>query len=68
MPQLGLSARQVGRRVDAVAKAAGLGEDFTGHSGRGDMAQDLSARFPLPKLITAGLWNSPKKLARYAEH
>ena len=39
----GLSASQIGRRVNAAAKAAGLGEGFTGHSGRVGMAQDLAA-------------------------
>ena len=29
--------------VDAAAKAAGLGESFTGHSGRVGMAQNLAA-------------------------
>ena len=38
-----LSASQIGRRIDAAAKAAGLGEGFTGHSGRVGMAQDLAA-------------------------
>ena len=33
-PVFGLSASQIGRRIDAAAKAAGLGEGFTGHSGR----------------------------------
>jgi len=37
----GLSARQIGRRVQAAARAAGLGEGYTGHSGRVGMAQDL---------------------------
>ena len=37
-PAFGLSAKQIGRRVDAAAKAAGLGEGFTGHSGRVGMA------------------------------
>ncbi len=34
-----LSPRQIGRRVSAAAKAAGLGERFTGHSGRVGMAR-----------------------------
>ena len=37
----GLSTRQIGRRVQAAARAAGLGEGYTGHSGRVGMAQDL---------------------------
>ena len=36
----GLSASQIGRTVQAAAKAAGLAEGFTGHSGRVGLAQD----------------------------
>ena len=67
-PVFGLSASQIGRRVDAAAKAAGLGEGFTGHSGRVGMAQDLSASgVELPALMNAGRWKSPKMPARYTE-
>ena len=38
----GLSSRQVGRRVQAAAQAAGLGNSFTGHSGRVGMARTWS--------------------------
>ena len=59
LPVFGLSARQVSRRVDAAAKAAGLGEGFTGHSGRVGMAQDLvKSGVELPALMTAGRWKS----------
>ena len=64
----GLSASQIGRRVNAAAKAAGLGDGFTGHSGRVGMAQDLAASgVELPALMTAGRWKSPKMPARYTE-
>ena len=54
-PVFGLSARQIGRRSQAEARAAGLGEGFTGHSGRVGMAQDLAATVvELPALMTAG--------------
>ena len=33
-PVFGLSAKQIGRRVPAAARAAGLRDGFTGHSGR----------------------------------
>ena len=39
----GLGEKQIGRRVQAAARAAGLGEGFGGHSGRVGMAQDLTA-------------------------
>ena len=67
-PVFGLSASQIGRRVDAAAKAAGLGEGFTGHSGRVGMAQDLAAAgVELPELMTAGRWKSSRMPARYTE-
>ena len=54
-PVFGLSARQIGRRVQAAAKAAGPGEGYTGHSGRVGMAQDLvKSGVVLPVLMTAG--------------
>ena len=67
-PVFGLSPQQIGRRVTAAAKAAGLGEGFTGHSGRVGMAQDLaSTGTELPALMTAGRWTSSKMPARYTE-
>ena len=67
-PVFGLSARQIGRRVQAAAQAAGLGEGFTGHSGRVGMAQDLVKNgVELPALMTAGRWKSAKMPARYTE-
>ena len=67
-PVFGLSAKQIGRRVQAAAKAAGLGEGFTGHSGRVGMAQDLvKSGTELPTLMTAGRWKSSRMPARYTE-
>ena len=64
----GLSSRQIGRRVQAAARAAGLGEGYTGHSGRVGMAQDLvKSGVELPALMTAGRWKSSKMPARYTE-
>ena len=54
--------------VQAVAKAAGLGEGFTGHSGRVGMAHDLVKNgVELLVLMTAGRWKSSKMPARYTE-
>ena len=67
-PVFGLSPRQIGRRVSAAARAAGLGEGFTGHSGRVGMAQDLAKTdVELPELMTAGRWKSSTMPARYTE-
>ena len=67
-PVFGLSARQIGQRVQATARAAGLSEGYTGHSGRGSMAQDLvKSGVELPALMTAGRWKSSNMPARYTE-
>ena len=64
----GMTARHIGNRVRAAAKAAGLGEGYTGHSGRVGMAQDLvKSGVELPALMTAGRWKSSKMPARYTE-
>ena len=67
-PVFGLSARQLPRRIQAMARAAGLGEGFSGHSGRVGMAQDLAANgAELPALMVAGRWKSARMPARYTE-
>ena len=67
-PVFGLSPQQIGRRVNAAAKAAGLGEGFTGHSGRVGMAPGPGQHRPeLPALMTAGRWKNSKMPARYTE-
>ena len=67
-PVFGLTTRHIGNRVRAAAQAAGLGEGFTGHSGRVGMAQDLAASgVELPELMTAGRWKSSRMPARYTE-
>ena len=67
-PIFGLSARQLPRRIQAMARAAGLGEGFSGHSGRVGMAQDLAASgAELPALMVAGRWQSARMPARYTE-
>ena len=64
-PVFGLSASQIGRRVKAAAKAASLGEGFSGRVG---MAQDLAAAgVELPELMTAGRWKSSRMPTRYTE-
>ncbi len=64
----GMTTRHIGNRVRAAAKAAGLGEGYTGHSGRVGMAQDLvKSGVELPALMTAGRWKFSKMPARYTE-
>ena len=60
----GLSSSQISRRVNA----AGLGDGFTDHSGRVDMAQDLvKSGVELPALMTAERWKSSKMPVRYTK-
>ena len=64
----GMTARHIGNRVRAAAEAAGLGDGFTGHSGRVGMAQGLvKSGVELPALMTAGRWKSSNMPARYTE-
>ena len=64
----GIGDRQMANRIKATAEAAGLGEGFTGHSGRVGMAQDLVRNgTELPALMQAGRWKSPAMPARYTE-
>lgn len=68
-PVFRLSASQIGRRIKEAGKAAGLGDGFTGHSGRIGMARDLSAAgVELPALMTAVRWSSPTMPARYSRN
>ena len=62
----GISGSQVSRRIAAAARAAGLGDGFSGHSPRVGMAQDLAASgAALPELMQAGRWNSSAMPALY---
>ena len=61
----GLSDQEIHRRR-AAAKAAGFGDNFSGHSARVGMARDRAAYgVELPALMTAGRWTSPTMPARY---
>ena len=67
-PIFGLSVSQLNQRILAAAQVAGLGEGFTGHSGRVGMAQDLvKSGLELPALMTAGRWKRARRPARYTE-
>ena len=62
----GLRPNQISRRIEKAAQAAGLGDDFSGHSPRVGMARDLArAGIELPSLMTAGRWRSPSMPAHY---
>ena len=65
-PVFGLSKSQISRRVDSMARAAGLGEGYSGHSGRVGLAIRMTRRgAPLQTVQTHGRWKSPSMPARY---
>ena len=65
-PVFGLSMSQISRRVDSMAQAAGLGEGYSGHSGRVGLAIRMTRRgAPLQAVQTHGRWKSPSMPARY---
>ena len=65
-PVFGLGARQIGRRVEAAARAGGLGEGFSGHSGRVGLAAELSrAGASTHEIAAAGGWQSAGMVIRY---
>ena len=65
-PVLGLSADRLARRVKAAAQAAGLGDGFSGHSGRVGMARRMVGNgAPTAAVQRQGRWQSPAMVARY---
>lgn len=59
--------RTISNRIAAMARAAGLGEGFTGHSPRVGMTQDLTARgMGLAAIMVAGRWKSERMPAYYS--
>ena len=62
----GLRPNQIALRIKKAAKAAGLGDGFSGHSPRVGMARDLArAGIELPSLMNAGRWATPAMPALY---
>ena len=62
----GLSDCQIGRRVRQAALTAGLGDGFSGNSGRVGKVLDLSnSGIGIPELMEAGRWKSAGTPARY---
>ena len=62
----GLSGSQICRRIAAAARHAGLSGNFSGHSPRIGMAQDLvRSGASLPAVMSAGRWKSADMPAYY---
>ncbi len=65
----GLMPNGISRRIEKAARAAGLGEGYSGHSPRVGMARDLArAGTGLTRLMTAGRWRSPRMPALYTRN
>ena len=62
----GLTSQTLANRVRAAARAAGLGEDFSGHSGRIGMARRMvAAGAPTAAVQHQGRWKHGDMVARY---
>ena len=60
------SGRTIARRIAAAAEAAGLGDGFSGHSGRVGMAQRMTRNgAPAAAVMRQGRWKNPAMVARY---
>ena len=65
----GVCDRQIARRIAAAAKAAGLGDGFSGHSGRVGMAQRMTRNgAPAAAVMRQGRWQSASMVARYTRN
>ena len=57
-PVFGFSMSQISRRAYSMARAAGLGEGYSGHSGRVGLAIRMTRRgAPLQAVQTHGRWS-----------
>ena len=65
----GITGPYISVRIAGLAKKAGLGKGYSGHSCRIGMAQDLAAEgYSLAQLMTAGRWTNPAMPARYTRN
>ena len=65
-PVFGFGPRTVANRVKAAARAAGLGEGFSGHSGRVGMARRMSGRgASTHSIMKQGRWKNPSMVTSY---
>ena len=65
-PVFGLTGETLANRIRAFAKAAGLSEGFSGHSGRTGMARRLvAAGAPTAAVQNQGRWKHGDMVARY---
>ena len=64
-----MSERTIARRIASAAKAAGLGDGFSGHSGRvGLAARMVRNAAPAPAIMRRGRWASVRMISRYTRN
>lgn len=64
----GMSESTIARRVKSAAAAAGLGDQFSGHSGRVGLAQRMTAAgVPAQAVMVQGRWKNAGTVARYTK-
>ena len=62
----GLSAPSISRRIRAAAAVAGLGQGFSGHSGRVGMARRMAAAgAPTHEIMAQGRWKTARMVEVY---
>ena len=62
----GLSERQISRRIKDAATAAGLGDGFSGHSGRVGLARTMTDNgAPVNVTMKQGRWRRAETVAKY---
>lgn len=61
-----LTDRQIARRIQQAAAHAGLGEGFSGHSGRVGMVRTMTSNgAPLATVMRQGRWTKSDSVSRY---
>ena len=61
-----ITARSISNRVKAAAKAAGLGDGYSGHSGRVGLAHRAArSEFSTSMTMVSGRWSRSETVARY---
>ena len=62
----GIGPQQIARRIKAAARKAGLGDGFSGHSGRvGTAIRMTRAGAPTAAVMRQGRWATARMVARY---
>ena len=64
-----VSARTISRRIEQAARDAGLGDGYSGHSGRVGMAMRMTrAGAPIATVMRQGRWSTERMVARYTRN